>query len=814
MKPKLKLLTLAIAASSAGLLPEPVVAQGASLTLEEVFVTARRRDEALQDVPISVSAFNPQQIDRLKMERPEDLQFQTPSLMITGSHGDMLQLGIRGQFVNDALGTTDAPVNVYFGEALISRPMGTNRSMYDLASIQVLKGVQGTLFGRNSTGGALIIQPASPSNALEGSLSASAGNYNHRQFEGVFNAPITSTLAMRLALKKLDRDGYAENIYTGGDLEDEDLFAGRLSIQWNPTDNIDSLTIYDHYEHDKSAASAFKLHSIDPNAGAIAGYNGLAGAAQSPLAALFPSLPASFPADLGTLLAQQNARDVRKVGSELGTGMPNADFWGKPSSTAENWGVQNITSFTMGDITIKNILAYREMEFDSLNDLDGSLAPLIGSRQGGQFEFMSEELQIIGSSFDDRLDWLVGLYYMNEEGSDYGISNQFNPLSVEGARLTAFQGGIPGVPASNVAAANAVAAAAGKIDTTSGEVENTSRAVYTGATWHFNDAWSLAGGLRYTEDKREFTATSKQFFYNLNQSVCAFLVEQPGGGFGPASLDQCDQNASETFEKVTYDVTLTHSFDEGNMVYGAYRLGYRAGGFNGRARSFAALQPYNPEEVDEYEIGFKSNFGVGPVPVRLSGAVFYQEYSEIQRQTSVNLGGNTIATVIENAAEGTLEGGELELEIRPSSYASLSLFYSYVDGEFDQYIDSGTGADLSDQWLVLAPKHSVGATLNLFTPLGGMGELVWTLNAYHRSDSHLDDRDTEVDQDAYTLVNASVTWEKVAGSNFDMRLWGRNLGDKEYKVGTVGIMDSAGFASVFYGPPRTYGFDVTWRFGS
>jgi iron complex outermembrane receptor protein len=181
MNPKLKLLTLAIAASSAGLLPEAAVAQGASLTLEEVFVTARRRDEALQDVPIAVSAFNPQQIERLKMERPEDLQFQTPSLMITGSGSETLQLGIRGQFVNDALGTTDAPVNVYFGEALISRPMGTNRSMFDLASIQVLKGVQGTLFGRNSTGGALIIQPASPSNALEGSLSASVGNYKHRQ---------------------------------------------------------------------------------------------------------------------------------------------------------------------------------------------------------------------------------------------------------------------------------------------------------------------------------------------------------------------------------------------------------------------------------------------------------------------------------------------------------------------------------------------------------------------------------------------------------------------------------------------------------
>lgn len=784
--------------------------------LEEVVVTARRREERLQDVPISISALDAPAMEQLKIERPEDLQGQVSSFMVQGASKDQMQMGLRGQFVNDTLGTTDAPVNVYFNEALVSRPMGTNQSMYDLAQVQVLKGVQGTLFGRNSTGGALILKPATPGDQFEASVRGTYGNYNHMELQGMVNVPLGDTLAVRVAAKTFSRDGFAKNISTGQELEDKDLDSWRVSLLWRPTEAIDSLTIYDHFKQDASSQNAFTLHAVNPSAPAIAGYNRLALASLSPaLQALFPTLAGAFPGTMQALLAEQQRRDnPMNMRSEIGQGRPNEDFLGEFGSQAENWGVQNVTSVAFDGFTLKNIAAYREMDVSGVNDLDGSDAGLIASFQGGAYDLFSEELQALGTALDGKLDWVAGLYYMNEKGDDFGDSNQFNALTVEGTRLGTFQALFNGTNLSAaLAAANAAAAAASKKGITSGDVENTSMAAYTGLTYRFNDTWTLAGGLRYTEDERTYVATSRTEFVNTGVVRCDFLVEQSNGTFAPLPIDQCDPEASKTFSKLTYDGTLTYNFSTDAMMYGAYRRGYRSGGFNGRARSFEALVPYDPEQVDEFEVGFKSDFELGDAPARLNGAVFYQDYADIQRQTAVNLGSNTIATVIQNAASGSIYGGELEFEVRPADFISLSMFYSYVDGKYDEYVDPGTGADLSDEWLVFAPKTMLGATLNLYTPMGQLGELAWTLNTSIQSSQHLDDRDTALDQEGYQLINASVNWAQIAGTNLELRLWGRNLTDQKYKVGGVGILDVAGFSSALWGAPRTYGIDLTYRFG-
>lgn len=800
-------------------LTSPVTSQGQDKDvvagIEEIVVTARRREESIQNVPISISALDISTMEQLKIDQPEDLQGQVPSFMVQGASKDQLQMGLRGQYVNDTLGTTDAPVNVYFGEALVSRPLGTNQSMYDLEQIQVLKGVQGTLFGRNSTGGALILTPASPGDEFDASVKATYGNFKHVEVQGMVNLPLGDTVAVRVAAKRFVRDGFGKNLATGQEMEDKDLKSWRVSLRWRPTDSIDSLTIYDHFKQDASAQNNLSLLAVDPSASAIAGYNRLALAARSPqLQALFPTMASAFPDTMtGLLAAQQAQRNPRYIRSDVGIGRPNENFVGDFASKAENWGVQNVTSVTLSGFTIKNIASYREMDLDSVNDLDGSEAGLIGVNQGGNYEFLSEEFQVLGTALEGKLDWIGGLYYMNEKGDDFGRGYQFNALTVEGTRLGTFQALFNGTNLNAaVAAANAAAAAVSQEGVTSGDVENTSMAAYTGLSYRVNENWSLAGGLRYTEDERTYAATSRTRFVNTGVERCSFLVRQ-GGAFVPLPIDQCNPEATKTFHKLTYDATLTYNFSSDAMIYGAYRDGYRAGGFNGRARSFEALVPYDPESVGEYEIGFKSEFDLGDRPAQLNAAAFYQDYQDIQRQTAVNLGANTIATVIQNAAAGSLQGGELEFQVRPTEILSLSLFYSYVDGKFDKYIDPGTGADLSGQWLVLAPKHMGGATLNLFTSLGKMGKLTWTLNAYAQSKQHNDDRDVVLDQGSYALYNASVSWAQIAGSKLDLRLWGRNLTDEKYMVGGVGILDAAGFSSALWGEPRTYGIDLVYRFG-
>lgn len=820
MKIKPTPLSLAVAATlgaisfhTAAQTTDAALPAGRSVTaLEEIVVTARRREESLQAVPISITAIGGTAIERLKLEQPEDLQFQVPSLMVQGSQ-DQVQMSIRGQFINDTLGTTDAPVNIYFGEALVSRPMGTNQSMYDLEQVQVLKGVQGTLFGRNSTGGALILKPAAPSDVFEGYVKGSLGNYDHRELQGMVNLPMGDTLALRVAGKMLDRDGFGENLNTGQEVEDKDMEAWRISLKWNPTDGVESNTIYDHYRHDQSSSSAFTMHEVSFNAPAMMGVNGLVAAAQQ-LAPFFPAVAENtFPANLNTLLAEQRARsNPRDFRSEVGTGAPNQDFFGEFYSKSQNWGVQNITSVEFDSFTVKNIASYREMELDFLNDIDGSPIPMIAFAQGGQYDFFSEELQFLGTALDDKLDWIAGLYYMKEDGDDFGNSNAFNIFGVEGTRFGTFGAIFNGTNAqAAVNTANAAAAQVSTLGMTTGEVENTAQAVYLGLTYRFNDSWTLATGLRYNEDKRTYGATSRTVNMATGVASCSFRVDGV-----PLPIEQCDPEVSETFEELTYDATLSYNLSSDAMVYGAFRHGYRAGGFNGRGLNFEQLAPYNPELVDEFELGFKTDFELGTMPVRANGAIFYQDYQDIQRQVNVNIGTEEapqVSTVIQNAANGSIRGGELELEFRPTDYASLSLFYSYLDGEFDDYIDPATGTDLSDRWLVFAAKHMGGATLNLFTDLGEMGELIWTMNVYTQSKQHLDEQDVASDESGYSLINASVTWERVADSGFDLRLWAKNLADKEYRTYSVSLLDSPGFAGVLWGAPRTYGLDLVYRFG-
>ena len=806
----LRLIACALGLASLSVLPTSVSAQSdnqASL-LEEVVVTARRRQESLQDVPISISALDASFLERAAISQHEDLQYHVPGLNATtaGARKDTLGLSLRGQRNNDVLGVSDPAVATYFGDALISRPIGTNQALYDLESVEVLHGVQGTLFGRNTTGGALVINPAPPTGQMDAMVKVTYGDYDHMELNGMLNLPLGDKAALRVAGKVFERDGLFENIETGEELDSRDLGAYRASLLLTPSDRVKSLTIYDYYEHDQ-ASNALSFWAFNPTAGTVRGLAGRrAQAAEYPF---FPSL-GEIP-DQNELLAEQRALGPYKVRSDVGAGRPGVDIYGGLDSTAENWGIQNSTTVEFEGFSIKNILAYRELEIDTVVDLDGSLNGGISSGQTGDGEFFSEEFQVLGTALDGKLDWIAGLYYMSEEGVDDSSSMQFNDLRIEGTRIGVYNAVIA-PDGSNfdqaVAAANAAAAGAAVQNHTSGLYENSSTAIYTGLTYRPIEQLTVSGGLRYTEDERESTATHRSLNISSGVSTCQYVRD---GAQLP--IGECNPTVDDKWEAWTYDVTLAYNFSDASMLYGSFRHGYKTGGFNGRARNDNAATPFDEEVVDEYELGIKSDFELGGTAARFNGAVFRQDYTDIQRQTALNFG-DLIVTVINNAAEATIQGGEFELLLVPSNDLQLNLFYSWIDGEYDSFVDQARGIDRSDEWLIQPPEHMYGGTLTYSYTLADSSELVLTLNGYRQGRAHLDDVDVEADQESYSLVNARLDWARVAGSKFSLGIWARNLTDEEYGVGTVSILDtSAGSSGRVWGNPRTYGIDVTYRLG-
>ena len=453
-------------------------------------------------------------------------------------------------------------------------------------------------------------------------------------------------------------------------------------------------------------------------------------------------------------------------------------------------------------------MAYREIDLDTIVDLDGSLLGAIASQQTGEADFWSEELQVLGTSFDGKLDWIVGLFYMTEDGVDDSSSMQFNELTTENTRIGVYNAVFDGTnqqaaeDAANAAAANAILRRH-----TSGLFENKATAIYTGLTYRINEKWTIAGGLRYTEDERESTATHRTTTIATGATVCQFTSDGV-----PLPIEECNPTVDDTWDAWTYDVTLSYDISDASMVYGSLRHGYKTGGFNGRARNDVASTAFDEEKVDEYELGFKADFDLGGASARFSGAIFYQDYTDIQRQSARNLG-NIIVTIINNAADATIRGGELELLLIPTSNLQISLFYSNIDGEYDSFIDD-LGVDRSDQWAVQAPEHMFGGSLIYTYPMADSSEITLAVTGYGQSSSHLDDIDAISDQKSFGLLNARLNWDRIGGSQFSVGVWGKNLTDKEYGTGNVSILDTgAGTAGRVWGDPLMYGVDVIYHFG-
>lgn len=769
---KTALATSILAAAS---LTHPAEAQhGRRGILEEVVVTARRVEESLQAVPVAVTSISGEAITKSSIITSADLERQVPSLVFTSSpsrSNATPYVSIRGLRNADISITIDPAVAFYFDEIGQQRPNGVTQTLYDIESVQVLKGPQGTLFGRNTTGGAILINSKKPTDQLEGYLQVRGGNLSYKDAEGAANLPLGEGVALRLSGKVTKRDGFMKNRITGQETSDLDYYSYRARLKFDPTENFSSLFSGSVFKEDSNGTA---YQTIEPAAGA--------------LAAIYGSPTADDPRSLQDDYAVSASDDYDYLSDVVAFSKTDVHDVSNISTLAVN------DSF-LGDITLKNIIGWRKVETHTQFDFDGTQFIAVWLDGHTTVKQWSEEFQVLGGN--DRVEWIAGLYYFQEKGDDLNHIITFAPRD------------LPAVFTRELGFASP------RLNLTGNEAKNKSYSAFGHVKYSLTDQLTLSAGLRWTQDKRE--AVDGGFGTN---HVCRITDEN--GVVLPD--DACFLEDSKTFDEPTYNISLDYQWTDDLLVYVAHRHGYRSGGFNNRAVNPLSFAPFDAETVDDIELGLKTDFALGDTQGRLNVAAYYAKYDDIQRTFSyVQPGTDVFVSNIVNAAKATMQGLEAELTLQFNEYVSLSAFYSYNDAEYDKWdeVDPNTPneppVDRSNNDFDYMPNHHVGANLRLDLPMvdPSAGRVSLLAGYYKQTSFELDIfNKTTVGskQDGYDLLNLRADWEQVMGSNFDLALFANNVTDEVYSAGGV-ANPAIGIHAVQPGAPRTYGLELKYTFG-
>jgi iron complex outermembrane receptor protein len=711
--------------------------------LGEIIVTARRRSERLQDVPIAITALGGDQLAERGVVVLQDIQQQAPGFSIP-SHAwgrNQPSFSIRGQRQFLPYMTADPSVAVYFADIIQARSQGVNQALFDIDTVQVLKGPQGTLFGRNSTGGAVVITPAAPEfDAISGYGRLTIGNYNLRQAEAAINLPVNDTLALRFGGQITRRRGYSLNLFDGRHFEDANNESWRASLRWAPTDNFENRLVVAGFHADENG-SAYRAAFL--RAGTQAGN--------------FPGAADSF------ALLQNSPFHTINV-NQISPGFRGRTFM-----------ISNITEVGVGEITVKNIAGYRRVRSIQNIDLDGLPQTIFPTSDDLRARQLSNEFQILGNSFNNSLNWIVGAFIFHETGTE----SQASIALGQGRRSL-------------------------------GDVENMSASVFAQATYRppSLDAVSVTAGLRYSYDDRRFVSRAD------NQLTGACRLTNTDGTI----FTRCELPLQASFDEPTYTLAADWKVTDDVLLYVTRRRGYRAGGFNFQGNLVPQFIPFRPEIVTDNEIGIKADWRLGALTGRTNVALYRDNYSNVQRSTSFVLN-NVFYTSILNAAVGRIQGLEFDQELRIGRYLSVRGTYALIDAEYLEYFD-GAGRDLSATPFGGTPRHQVSASVRYEVPLGNMGELAILGSYYYQSSSWYNDPVLNAQNqptpttrlNAYDLVNGRIEWSDIGGSRFSAAFWVKNLLDNEYYQAGTDLGPTVGVTGLVVGDPRTFGLDLTFRF--
>jgi len=748
----------------------PAVEAAAPAGIGDIVVTARKQEEKLQRVPITVAAVSTAQIKQQTIQSTQDVQFHVPGLsQAPEPQGQQPDFAIRGTRQQGAIGSQGG-VAVYVDYFPLLSTNSIGYSTYDMQSIQVLKGPQGTLFGKNTTGGAIIFVPNKPTHEFEGFLTGGYGNYNRREATGMVNIPLGDTLALRLSGSYVHRDGYTKNIAATGPrrLDDENHESGRAILRWTPSSTITNDLMVDlTHLHNHPLAD----HNL---------------AVSAPCTLLYPDCIPAF--------QEQQQLGKRKV-----------DLPEQLYNTSRNWGVGDTLSVQLGSVTVRNILSYRRDRYNDSVDNDGLRVPVLSGQDHTRGKSITEELDIIGKLFDDRLDYTVGFFYANDRfHQQYTVPILALQFDSSGNVI----GGLPSFFGVGPSLAN-------------NKFHTIQKAVFGQLNFHVDDKFTVTVGARYTDSSQTVSQQNYVGTVSPTDNTPACVTARIYAGQPGLDVPNCTETQKLSFKPMTWNFSLNYQATPSVLIYASAGHGFQAGGANTQI-PLKAYQTYKPETVNSFETGVKADYRIAGRPARTNVSVFYSKYKDQQR--SINgtldpaLGYGPIAYIGSfNAANSTIYGTEVELNYNPTPELELSAFYSYVHAKYDSFItppfDAVGSQDLSNAAISSTPKHTFGTTVAYNVPMPNDGKLRFSVTDYYRSSTYANDivQTQYTKLKGYNLVNARIDLIKMLP--VDVAFWMNNVTNKTYRLfGFDLLTKSLGYASDQYGAPRTFGVEATFKF--
>jgi len=717
--------------------------------LQEIIVTSQRTEQALQDVPLAVSAFDAEMLERQQIRRLEDLRFAVPSLALAPNTGasSAAKIFLRGLGEDESYFTADVPVGIYVDEVYIARQTGALFDLYDVDRIEVLRGPQGTLFGRNTTAGAIQLishRPDPAGFAFNGDLTL--GDFDRLDVRATLNVPLADDkLAARFSAISRQRDGWTRELNSGRDVNDQDVWGARASLRWLPAEATDLLFNFDYIKEDNTAGYAL---------GVV--FNGINA---------YPDFDRDLDGD----------GDPYTIRSDLQN----------PLSLLETWGASVNLSHSFGDVTFKSITAYRELRNEITIDFDGfdatgpnffsavlppplTLPAIFHVFQDQDESQVSQEFQLQGSLWNDRAEYITGIYLFrekNEQITENGLGAPFgSPFNTP----------------------------------TFAELTTESYAVFANVVWKPTEQARLTLGGRYSKDRKDF------FHEVRSSSGSVLLASDPRVAGQPVRVQ-----LSPDFSKFTPRVAFDYRFNENVLAYASASNGYKAGSFDGRRflDQFGVINMtvIAPEDVTAYELGLKSD--VLDDHLRVNAAAFFTDVEDLQGTGVVN---NQLARTSIGDAE--IRGLELEVTAVPAAGFELNAMLSAMDTEVTKLnFDLATacagevaaGLTPSDVKLKEAPELTWRLGANYTLPVAALaGELQFgadvnykdaypTLNCTSKASSVVE----------HTVVNAQAAYRSLSG-RYRLVLSGNNLTDEVYNNGQPVLNLLPTYTFSYMSPPR------------